>query len=703
MEKRARVGVDVGGTFTDICLIDDRGEVFIEKVPSTPSDPSQGILHGLSKILASVDVDISKMVYFGHGTTVATNTLLELRAASPGLITGDGFRDLLEIGRQTRPHLYDLQVDKIPALIPRHLRLEVTERVAADATVIRALDRDQVRQAVRQLLRAGVRSIAVCFLHSYLYPDHERQVRDIALEEDPELLISLSHEIVPEFREFERLSTTVINAYLQPRLKDYVRALRDRLRAQGYQGPAYITRSNGGVSSLDDSSLHPVNVLLSGPSTGVVGAAQVAQLAGIADIITFDVGGTSTDVSLVSRGQVSVTIGREIGGYHVQGPVVDVNTVGAGGGSIAWVDQGRVLKVGPMSAGADPGPACYGRGGQFPTVTDAHIVLGTLNPDYLLGGAVQLDAGASHRVMDRLASELGMSTLAVARGVISVILSNTTRAVRTISIRRGFDPREFTLVPFGGGGPLHASLLAREMGIPRVLVPKSPGILCAYGLLVTDLREDFSRTQIMPAEASIVDQARSALDELDAQAEAWLDAQNIARRYRLKRWFVDMRYKGQNYELRVPVPRGPFDAEALKSLLERFHGLHELHYGHYDAGEPAQLVTFRVEAVGTMPREASRSPYLNGQHVGRLADARLGSRTVHLFEESAEWPVYARARLGPGSTITGPAIVEQLDTTTVVLPGQYADVDAFENLVINESTPWQATPVGAATLADVRE
>ena len=512
---KLRIGVDTGGTFTDVCLFEEEsGRVAVTKLPSSPDDPSRSILNGITSILDQEHGRPSNVNYFAHGTTVATNALIQHTGARTGLITTEGFRDLLELGRQRRPDLYDLQVDKPVPLVPRELRLGVKERTTYDGRIESCLDPEAVAQASRKLKAQGVKSVAICFLYSYLNPSHEKLAREILKQEMPGVYVSSSHEVLPEFREYERLSTVVINAYLGPVMEEYIRKLEIHLKGLGIRAGAYITQSNGGIISLETARHHSVRTVLSGPSAGVVGATYVGTLAGFGNLITFDMGGTSTDVSLVEKGHVKVTGEMEVQGYPIRVPTLEVNTVGAGGGSVAWIDRGGHLKVGPQSMGAVPGPACYGLGNEEPTVTDANVMLQTLHPEYLLGGRMRIDAKAASDAIERTAKRLGMNLMDVAQGIISLVTSNMARAIRVVSVRKGYDPRDFTLVAFGGAGPLHAARLAKELSIPRVLVPEVPGILCALGLLVTDIRSDYTLTRILEANQAAMLEMKAIFSEL---------------------------------------------------------------------------------------------------------------------------------------------------------------------------------------------
>jgi N-methylhydantoinase A len=675
-----RIGIDSGGTFTDVCLFeDDTGRIEVWKVASTPDDPSRGIARGFQEGLRRVDAQPSHVGYFGHGTTVATNALIQHKGVRTGLITTEGFRDLLEIGRQKRPDLYDLQADKPPTLVSRDLRLEVPERVRHDGTIETALDRDALRHAVRTLKAAKVQAVAVAFLYGFVRPEHEIVAKQILAEEFPEAFACVSHEVAPEFREFERMSTTVVNAYLGPVMRTYITRLADRLAGLGLPVPPHLTQSNGGVIGFDQAARLPVRTVLSGPSTGVVGAQAVGRMAGIDNLITFDMGGTSTDVALLRGGVCRLASEAEVHGYPIKAPMLDIHTVGAGGGSIAYVDSGGLLKVGPRSAGAFPGPVCYGQGNTEPTVTDANVVLQTLNPEYLLAGRMKVDRALAKEAIGRLAATMGMDVMATAQGILSVVTANMARAIRVISVQRGHDPRDYTLTAFGGAGPLHAAQLAKELEIGRILVPRSPGILCAMGLLLTDLRADFSATRLQTLGAAILPDITDAFATLLVQAEGWFAEEHIAPEARRLSRTVDMRYAGQNYELSVAVPDWPVTAATLDVLAAGFEEAHRRMYGFIAEGEPVQLVTFRVEATGVVRKAAFQPQPLQGPDASAAVTSR---REVWLGSGFVACPVYDRDKLAPGNRIQGPAIVEQMDTTTVVPAGTDARVDAYLNLIL---------------------
>ena len=676
------IGVDVGGTFTDLALWDDeRGALAVFKLPSVPHDPAQGILDGLGTLISREGLLPEELTFVAHGTTVATNALLEGKGARTGLVTTRGFRDLLEIARQRRPHLYDLQADKPPPLVPRFRRREVGERLAWDGTTVEKLSLDDVREALDALRAEDIEALAVCFLYSFVDATHERLVAAEVGTRFPGLFVSLSADVSPEFREYERLSTTVINAYLGPLVSRYLQRFGEEVGRLGIRHPPYVTQSNGGIVSVTAAAEQPVRTLLSGPSAGVMGAAWVSAAAGIASIITFDMGGTSTDVARVEDGRPVIGAQRTIAGYPVRIPSLEIETVGAGGGSIAWVDSGGALRVGPQSAGAHPGPACYGRGGTAPTVTDANVVLGRLSSTQLLDGRMAVRRELAEQAIAGLAAQLGASPVETARGIVSVVQTNMLGAIRVVSVRKGYDPRGYTLVAFGGAGPLHAAALARDLGIRQVLIPPAPGILCALGLLVAPLRLDLVRTRVALLDVIAGAELAQGFEDLEQQAAAWLDHEGVppARR-RLARAF-DMRYVGQNFELTVAPPAGtsPFDAPALRGAFLREH---ERIYGYAAPDEPVQVVALRLTAFGD--RELPPMPALPVAPTTDPGEARTGERAVY-FEEARGFqatPIYRRERLRAGHRLDGPAVIEQMDSTTVILGGQEACVDERANLVI---------------------
>jgi N-methylhydantoinase A len=670
-----RVGVDVGGTFTDLAAVDDAsGMVCLEKVPTTPTDQSVGVAAGLTALLGRHSVLPATVSYLGHGTTVCINAVLERKGARTGLITTQGMRDLLELRRQIRDDLYDLQADKPEPLVPRNLRQEVPERTLADGRVATALDLEAVRAALVALVAEGVEALAVSFLHSYVNPAPEHAVADLVRREFPDLYLSVSSDVLPEFREFERLSTTVMNAYVGPVMACYLGRFGERVAALGVAARPLILQSNGGVATVDHARARPVYTMASGPSAGVTGAAYLAGRAGHGAIITFDMGGTSTDVSVVERGTPMTAAEKVYHGYPAKVAMLDVDSIGAGGGSLAWIDPGGFLRVGPRSAGADPGPAAYARGGESPTVTDANLVLGRLDPDYFLGGAMRLDRDRAAQAIERdVARPLGLSVTDAGLGVLKVVDASMASAIRLATIERGRDPRHFTLVAFGGAGPMHAAGVARLLGIPRVLVPPSPGVLCALGLLVADVRTELSRTALRRTDRTTPAELAAIFRDLESRATEWARHGGLPpERITLAR-SVEMRYARQNHELAVEVGRRLTPAD----LTRRFHRTHRSAFGYAAPGEPTELVTFRVAVMLPVARPAIMPSPEPG-------DASRGVRPVY-FESTKgfiETPVLERARLRPGLSVSGPVVIEQIDCTTVVEPGQTAIVDAHGNLVI---------------------
>lgn len=678
-----RIGVDTGGTFTDVCAFDEEtGRVHVRKVSSTPDDPGRAIVQGVTEILDQIGArTIDEVGYFAHGTTVGTNALLTGRGARTGLITTRGFRDLLELGRGRRPSMYDPQADKPTPQVPRHLRMEVTERVRHTGLVETPLDEDDVRRAVRELKVAAVESIAVCLLYSYLNADHERRIGEIIREEMPDVYVSLSCDVLPEFREYERLSTVVTNSYVGPVVANYLARLRQVLADRGLTAVPHVTQSNGGVIPFSTAEALPVRLVLSGPSTGVVGAAQICSAAGFDDIITFDMGGTSSDISLVQEGRPKVTAGMELDGRPVRSPMLDIHTVGAGGGSLAWIDSGNHLRVGPQSAGAFPGPACYGNGDDA-AVTDANVVLRMLNPEYLLNGQMKIDRSASVAAVQRLAEPLGLSVEETALGILRVVTANMARAIRVVSVQRGYDPREYALVPFGGAGPLHASRLARELGMRTIVVPEIPGAQSALGLLMTDVKTDFMRTLITAIDDSSAATVDAVFDELARRAQEWFVEEEVDEGGRELRRRMDLRYRGQNFELAVEVPEGHgFVEHGAGAVIELFHEAHERVYGYRSEDAALEVVTFRLEASGSAAHVDVRRGETSPSDAAK-AIVETRSTCFDPAEGYVDTPVYDRSLLTPGDVFTGPAIVEQMDTTTVLLPFDACRVDEYRNLIV---------------------
>jgi N-methylhydantoinase A len=645
MADRA-VGVDVGGTFTDVALSLD-GDLVTAKVPST-EDQSEGVIAGIEKACAEAGIEPESVSEFSHAMTVSVNALLEENGAETALVTTDGFRDVLEIGRQDRPSLYDLSAEKPTPLVPRRRRFEVAERTTTDG-VERPVDEDEVREIAAQVREAGVESVAVSLLHAYAHPENETRVAEV-LRDELDVPVSASHEVLAEFREYERTSTTVVDAYVRPAIDRYVSRLTERARDLGLPQPR-IMQANGGITDADTVRRNAVTTVLSGPAAGVVGAGSMAgdEQNGL---VTFDMGGTSSDVSLVRDGEAERTTEGVINGRPIKTPMVDVETVGAGGGSIAWVDAGGALRIGPRSAGATPGPACYGTGGTEPTVTDANLVLGYIGESTSLGGELSLDVDAAYDALDDLADEAGLDgPLEAARGVYRVANANMTRAIRSVTVERGYDPRKFGLAAFGGAGPMHAISIADGLDIDRVVIPRASGVLSAYGLLAADEKRDAVRTYQRSLDAVEPEEVDAVYEELAEELLSEVSDREAA----AVRYSADLRYEGQSFELSVAVDR-PFDATDAR---ERFAAAHESAYG-YRAGEPVELVNCRVTT--TVERDAPPVEY------DAAGDPRKGSREAAFADAVRETPVYERARLPPGDGIDGPAIVEGDESTIVVPP-----------------------------------
>lgn len=671
------IGVDVGGTFTDFHAFDDEtGRTAVFKRPSTPANPARAVIDGLKEFARAEGLDLTAVTRLSHGTTVATNALIQGKGGKVALVVTKGFRDLLEIGRQIRPHMFDFQKDYPPPLVPRERRLEADERVGADGQPIRPLTDPEVARIVQAVKASGADSVAVCFLFSFLHPRHERRVKAALERALPDLHVSISSDVQPEFREYERLSTTVLNAYLQRVMARYMQEFESELGEAAPNATLGINQSSGGLMSPARARELPIRTALSGPAAGAVGAIHVARLAGEPNVVTLDMGGTSADVCLIRDFKAEMTYDRWIEGYPARLASVDINAVGAGGGSIAWFDKDGLMKVGPQSAGADPGPACYGLGGAQPTVTDANLILGRLSPKGLLGGGMPLDEAKARAALQPHADRLGVSVERCAHGVIGIVVANMVRALRAISVERGHDPRDFALLPFGGAGPLHASDVARALGVGKVIVPESPGILCAQGLVVSDLREGFTRGVRVRLEAANLPAVAEHLRALDAEAEAWFQREKVEPGAREKHVSLDMRYVGQNYELAVPLDgMGELSVE---ELARRFFAEHDRAYGFHNPDDPVEIMNFRLTAIGRL-----KSPPRPATARASGAPKPAGRRMVWFDGDApTEAAIYDRSALLPGHSLEGPAVVEQLDATTLLFPGDRLTVDGARNLIV---------------------
>ena len=670
-----RIGVDSGGTFTDVVAFDpERGRLVFHKVGSTPDDPAAGIVSGAlgaAERAAAQPRDVAMLI---HGTTVATNQVLQRAGARVALITTAGFRDVLHIQRQSRPLMYDLRARRTAPLVPRELRFEVRERMRFDGTVQTPLDRAGLAAVIDAIRDAGVQAVAVGLLHSYANPRHEQEIGEEVARRLPGVAVSLSHELMGEHGEYERFSTCAMNAFVQPGIERYVTRLGAGLHEAGFAAPLYVMKSNGGVMTAESAARRCVETVLSGPAGGVVAGAAVARARGAADLITCDMGGTSFDVGVIQDGDIPFARDTEMGGLALGVPMLDLHTVGAGGGSIAWLDAGNALRVGPRSAGAVPGPACYGTGGTEPTVTDADLVLGRLGTRTLLGGGMTLDREAAERAIhDRVAAPLRLSVAEAAEGIVRVINATMTAAIRKLTIERGHDPRRFALCPFGGAGPMHGAELAAELGVAETVIPLAPGVHSALGLLMTNLREDRTRTLVRRLDAAAVEELRAVLRDLEAEGRAQLHAQDgvapaVSRA-------VGQRYLGQRYELSVPVGA---ELPALKELGGRFHALHDQRYGYRRDNHPVEVASAWVAVEHDLhPLEMPTVPAADVEPVPRrMREARFNG-------VEREVPVYARDDLGAGCSMHGPAIIEQLDATSVIPPDHRLEVDRFGHLVVS--------------------
>jgi N-methylhydantoinase A len=654
--SETRLGVDVGGTFTDLVAL-SQGRLITAKVPSTPQDQSAGVMNSIE----TSEIEPGAVDALAHGMTVATNALLERRGARTALVTTEGFRDVIEIARQNRPSLYDLSQDRPPPLVPRGLRFTVKERMGPQGE-ISALDEESLEEVVSSIKEAEVEAAAVCLLFAFMHPDHERRIGEALREELPEVHVSLSSEVLPEFREYERFSTTTADAYLAPKLAAYLKNLAGKAKEAGVPSPL-IMQSSGGVVGIDDAIADAAGCLLSGPAGGVVGAAYVGGLGEYRNLLTFDMGGTSTDVATIIDGEAQTTTETVVAGLPIKLPMVDIHTVSAGGGSIAWADAGGALRVGPHSAGAEPGPAAYGQGGEEPTVTDANLFLGYLADEATLGGEVVLQRGLSEKALSSLGEKLGLDAQEAALGIVRVANAEMVRALRVISVERGLDPREFALLAFGGAGGMHACALAEELGMETVLVPRAGGVLSALGLAISDLRHDYVNPYLVGLENVEKEEFEKKFEKMESSASEDLEDPEYDRR-------ADLRYRGQSFELTV-------EADSLEKLEERFHAAHEQRYGYRMDDESVELVNLRL--ISTVPVE---KPELDEPEPE--GEAESGTREANFDGEWQEVAVLDRERMGKGSEVSGPAIVEFKESTCVVRPGWRGAVDGVGTLVLEK-------------------
>ena len=690
---KVRIASDVGGTFTDSIAYDPQSRrMAVSKVPTTPQARDVGTVESLRGTLRQLGVAGSAVAYVGHGMTTATNAVIQRIGAKTAFVTNQGFRDLLLIGRQDRPSLYDIDVVRVPQLVPRHLCYGIVGRLDPGGREIEPLDRAQLIQAAADMRKHGVEAVAVAFLHAYANPAHESAAKGLLEEHLPGVPVCISSEILREFREFERASTVVLNAFLTPVMASYLGSLSARLHDTevglgiGRNKPIMVMEAAGGLMTVDTALAKPVHTILSGPAGGVVAGAHFAALAGAGNVITMDVGGTSTDISLIRNGRPETTRQAKIGQIPIRLPTIDINAIGAGGGSIAWIDDGGALRVGPMSAEAVPGPACYGRGGTQPTTSDANLVLGRLGSETRLGGNLKLDADAAYRAIEtHVAKPLGIDVVAAAVGILRVAHANMVRGIRVVSVERGHDPRQCTLVPFGGAGPMHGTPVARELQIRRLIVPPAPGILCALGQLLADLRHDLVETHIFPYASANALRASTIAQRLSDTSHRLLAADGVAAANRLIEVRVEARYIGQSYEL--PIVYAHRNAGAWQRLPDDFHSTHRHRFGHADPEAPIEIVAFGATAIGKV--DTPELPVLAVGRAAPTAEAHATMREV-FFEgdapgEGGGWiatRVFLRDELLAANVIEGPAVIEEVSATTVLYPGDRARVHANGALLV---------------------
>lgn len=679
MNQRCRLGIDVGGTFTDFAVMDETtGHILPFKQPTTPARPADAVVTGLRRLAQRGDLEPAAVHFFVHGTTLATNTVIERRGGRTGLLVTEGFRDVLAIARLRLANPFDFTAERPALLVPRRLTREVVERVMADGSVIVPLDEAGLRRELARLRAEGIEALAISFMNAYRNPAHEARARAIAKAECPGVYVSASSEVWPQIREYERTLVTVMNAYVGKRLDAYFSALEADVAATGVTARVFVTKSNGGIMTARGARRTPVELLLSGPAAGVVGATYVATLAGHPRIVTLDIGGTSADLS-AADGQPLYSTEGHVGEFPVTLPAVDVVSIGAGGGSIAWTDASGVLKVGPESAGAYPGPACYGLGGVRPTLTDAYVVLGWIDPTRFLGGTMLLRPELAECALATLAGALGRSVPEAAEAVVQVATSIMHRELVSVLARRGIDPGDYTLLVFGGAGATHGFLLAQETGIRRVIVPLTPGILSALGALIADVQSDFIKTTYLTLapgdETETVDALVSGFANLSRRALEWLDTEGLGHLPRELRHAVDMRYVGQSFELEVPVAETDLEARSLDGLVGRFHDVHLQVYGYAEKSSPVEIINLRTTVIGHTPK-----PRLPELPEGAAAPS-VRRRPVFYGGKQIEAAVVERAVLPRGFTLAGSAVIEQYDTTTFVPPGWRVTVDRFGNLI----------------------
>lgn len=682
------IGIDVGGTFTDLVVVSADNQVRMMKIPSTPENPLEGIKNGLQEIADSFGCELAELVQeidrLVHGTTVATNTMLQYNGAKTALLTTCGFRDALEMRRCHRKGQWDFFTPQPPIIVPRYLRRGIHERTLWDGTIDEELDEAQLRDELKTLVeKHKVEAIGICFLFSFKNPKNERRAAEIIRSAYPGLFVSASSEVAPQIREYERTCTTVVNAFVGPRLANYLRQMGGYLEEKGLAREFQVIQSNGGITTASAAGQHGVRALLSGPAGGAIGGSSLAERLGEPNLIVADMGGTSFDLTLIQDKNISLVAEEEIAGYKISLPMIDIHTIGAGGGSIAYIDAGGMLKVGPRSAGAKPGPACYQRGGTEPTVTDANLALGFLNPDYFLGGAMKLSQElATCAIDEKVARPLGISTIEAAQAIYEIVNANMVDAIHVVTVQKGYDPREFALVAAGGASAIHTGVLAQALGIPGVIVPQTASVFCALGALEADMKYDYVRTYLAKTSTLSMNDLFAAFDDLRAQGNARLEKDGISTGARHYEYWLEMRYIGQHWEIPVPMSMGNGHKPTMNDILDEFHKRHEMVHGYKLEDREAEIANLRLMAIGRSPKlELQARSVTNANSSGAIK----GKRQAYFGAELGliEVPIYDGAKLKPGNELTGPGIIETPHTTIVIYPAHQARVDGYENIVIN--------------------
>ncbi|MCZ6531311.1 MAG: hydantoinase/oxoprolinase family protein [Chloroflexi bacterium] len=676
-----RISVDIGGTFTDVIVLDEEtGSLRLEKVETTPQNPADGVLAAFAKAEAEID----KIDYFVHGTTLGINALLTRTGARVAIVTTKGFRDVYLLARTSREPMYDFKYRKPESLVPRYLTFEVNERMDYQGNVLTPFDKVSAAEVARRIREQDIESVAVCLLHSYANPKHELAMEEVLSQECPGVSVTLSHNLSREYREYERTSTTVIDAYVKPITRSYLEKLDGELRSEGFAGRFLMTRSGGGAMTLEVAKEQPVHLVLSGPAGGVIGGAHLSKLIGHENLITLDMGGTSLDASLVANGQVTVENEQYFQTLPISIPTIDIHTIGAGGGSIAWISEGGHLQVGPKSAGAVPGPACYDKGGEDATFTDAALTIGYLDPDNFLGGEIKIDATLAEQAISKLAKSLEMSLNEAASGIVRISEAKIAGAVRVISIERGYHPKEFSILAFGGGGPFVGASVAHELSIPRVIVPPGPANFSALGMLMVDIVHDFAQTHVVGLEDVDIKTVNEVFADLLLSCEEALARDGFDQKHSAFLPSAEMRYQGQEHTVNIPLPGHKFEPGQVSGIVEDFNTAHERQYGHSMLEDPVEIVTLRLRGLGLLPRPDL--PKI-GNGSGDVKGARKGSRPVYQYDsgEHLSYSVYDRGQLLSGNRIEGPAIVEEPSSTTVIHGGDVMTVGEYGELVVQLS------------------